>query len=505
MTEKEIREKLASFSIETDLFIDGKYVRDFSDETYTICDPGDKDITVATIRLGSIRSMNAAVRAARQAFDMGDWSRMSIAERSKILLRFAEKIRENAEMLALIETLSIGKLHEECLHHEVARAADNIEYAACAIRAWEDKCFNDERIFLKRKVNIQTIVKREPLGVGGIIIPWNGPILHSTWKLAAPLALGNSCVIKPPAWGALSVLQLGRLANEAGIPLGVLNIVPGERLAGEALVANPLVDRISFTGSSRGGKAVVQANAQVRLAPPSLELGGKNPNIVFADANLDFTVEGVARSCFRSQGQSCVAGSRVLVEKSKCEEFTDMFVRRVRAMRIGHQTDPKVEIGPVITEEHLKHIENFVETGIQEKATLLCGGDRPRYIDECQSGNFYEPTIFSDVTRDMTIWKEEAFGPVVVIMPFTNEREAIKLANDTPFGLSANVWVKDIGKANRVADALDTGMVWINGHFLRDLRAPFGGRKDSGFDSEGGDYSRLFWTKPKMICTTYEQ
>lgn len=504
MTEKEIREKLASYHIETKMFIGGEYISHPSSGTYNIYDPGNANIHVATITLGNASDMAYAVHVAHETFLSGVWSGMSAEKRADILFRFAEGIKKNAEFLATIETLSIGKLYEECLMHEADRAANNIAHAACAIRTQTLRYFEDTKKFIGNPVATKSMVRREPFGVGGIIIPWNGPLLHSTWKFADCIAAGNTCVIKPPAWGALSVIQLGRIAKEAGLPDGVLNIVPGEREVGRALVENPDVARISFTGSHLGGLAVLKSNAEVgRFLSPSFELGGKNPNIVFADADLKYTTEGVARSCFRSQGQSCVAGSRVLVEKSIYEEFGSMLVRRIKGMKIGHQTDPKVEIGPIITKEHLAHIKRLNEIAIQEGGTLLTGGEEADcYRCGHPKGNYFEPTLFAGVTPTMTIWKEEVFGPIIVIVPFSDEKEAITLANDTLNGLSANIWIKDIEKAYRVSDKLDTGMVWINGHFLRDLRAPFGGRKNSGSSSEGGEYSMDLWTEPKMVCTT---
>ena len=324
----------------------------------------------------------------------------------------------------------------------------------------------------------------------------------ATWKIGPCLAAGNTCVVKPTPWALLSILQLGEIANEAGIPEGVLNIVPGGVEAGEALVSHPAVDRISFTGSVGAGKAVNQANAQARLAPVVLELGGKSPSIVFADADLDLALEGVARGIFRSQGQSCVADSRLLLERSIYDDFLKQLVESVGKMKIGEPISPDTQIGPLITKEHLQRVKNFISAGIEAGAKLTLGGKCP--VDPAlKNGNYIEPTIFENVTSEMAIWRKEIFGPVLVVMPFKTEEEAIAKANNSSFGLSSTVWTTDFERALSVAGSIESGMTWINSHFVRDLRSPFGGIKDSGVGSEGGRYSLEFYTKLKMMCLSY--
>ncbi len=487
--------------IKTDPFIDGKRCKAIASATHTSLNPADQE-PIATFALAGAKDMQRAVQAARQAFDSGPWPRMATKERVKILNRFAELIQANATQLGTIEACNVGKLLKECIDHDVARASANIRFFASAVQQQGDETFFNDANFLGKKIKTISVTKRYPIGVAGLIAPWNSPLMLSTWKLGPCLATGNCCVLKPSPWALLSVLQLGELANEAGIPPGVLNIVPGDAEGGKALVTDPLVDRISFTGSVPVGKAIAQANAATRVAPISLELGGKSPTVVFADADLDFAAKGVARGIFRSQGQSCVAGSRLLLQDSVYDAFMQRLLKETESMKIGSQFDPESNIGPLITKQHLEKVEGFIATAIDAGAKLTTGGKRPD-DPKLSQGNFLEPTIFEKVTTEMNIWQEEVFGPVLVVMPFGTTEEAIALANDSRFGLSSSVWTTNLERALAVANAIEAGMVWINSHFVRDLRAPFGGVKESGIGSEGGRYSLEFFTQPKMICLPY--
>ncbi|MBI4197165.1 MAG: aldehyde dehydrogenase [Deltaproteobacteria bacterium] len=486
--------------IQTDHFVGGKRVKAFSQESYTSLNPSNNE-AIATFSVGNAQDIDRAVQSAREAFDKGPWPRLPIKERIKILLKFANIIRRESDFLGTLESQDVGKLKEECIRHDVARAAENIAFFAKQMEEWPEETFTGEGKFLGKPVKTRSDVKRLPVGVAGLIIPWNSPIMLGTWKIGPCIATGNTCILKPPPWTSLSCLQLGELANEAGIPAGVINILPGGPEAGEALVRHPSVNRISFTGSVPGGKVVAKANAETRLAPLSLELGGKSPAVVFADCDLDLTIKGVARGIFRSQGQSCVAGSRLLLEQSIYNDFLERLILFAKKMKIGNPLEPSSEIGPLVSREHLQRVEAYIQTGIQEGARLLTGGKRPN--DPALSrGNFLEPTIFDQVKPTMKIFREEIFGPVLVVLPFRSEEEAVQLANNSEFGLSSSVWTKDERKAMRVAEALEAGMVWINSHFVRDLRVPFGGVKNSGIGSEGGRYSLEFYTQPKMICLT---
>jgi len=484
--------------IKTEHFVAGKRVKAFGSEKYSSLNPFDNS-EVATFALADAKDVDRAVCAAREAFDKGAWASLTTAERIKILNKFADLIAKRADFLGAIESLDVGKLHSECVNHDVARASANIRFFANQMESLKEEVFYNDANFLGKKIKTMSVVRREPIGVAGLISPWNSPLMLATWKIGPCLAAGNTCVVKPSPWALLSVLQLGELANEAGIPEGVLNIIPGAAEGGKALVAHPGVNRVSFTGSVASGKAVQESNAKTRLAPVSLELGGKSPSIVFSDADLDFSAKGVARGIFRSQGQSCVAGSRLLVEESVYSKFMPKLVEQVKAMKIGNQLDPKSEIGPLITGEHLAKVESYVAQGKKEGARITIGGKRPDSA-ELRAGNFFEPTIFEDVSSAMKIWQEEIFGPVLVVMPFKDEAQAIELANSTSFGLSASIWSTNLERALRVANAIESGMVWVNSHFVRDLRAPFGGVKNSGVGSEGGHYSLEFYTQPKMIC-----
>ena len=482
-------------------YIDGLRRPAVGTETYNSCNPSNNEL-LAQLTLSGEEDIARAVASARAAFDCGPWPRFSAAERQKKLSRFADAIEANAAFLGSVESYDVGKLLAECIGHDVARASANIRFFSDLATQWQDDAFSSEAAFLGRKLKTLTIVKRQPVGVAALIVPWNSPLMLATWKIGPCLAAGNTCVVKPSPWASLSILQLGELAAEAGIPNGVLNIVAAGVRGGQALVSHPQVDRVSFTGSVATGRAVHQANAAVRLAPISLELGGKAPCVVFEDAELEFAALGVARGMYRSQGQSCVAGSRLLLQETVYEQFMKALTEVVAKMKIGSQLDSNTEIGPLVTQEHLLRVEDCIAKGKQEGARLVFGGFRPTDA-ALQHGNFLVPTIFDQVQSTMQLWQEETFGPVLSVISFRDEAEAVSLANDTAYGLSSSVWTKDLERALRVSQAIDSGMTWVNSHFLRDLRAPFGGFKNSGIGSEGGKYSLEFYTKPKMICLPY--
>ena len=485
--------------IKTDHFVGGERVKGIQGYPFSYKNPAD-DKPFSEVYLGGRFDIQRAVEAAREAYDHGRWPRLSARERGRILRRMAKLMRERVQYLGTVESLNVGKLLKECVEHEAGRAAENLEFFAGLFARERRERFEKETRFLARNGKIESVVVHEPIGVVGVIIPWNSPLMLGCWNIAPCLAAGNTCVLKPSPWAPLSLLQMGDIANDAGLPPGVLNIVPGDKDAGDALVRDKRIDLISFTGGPDAGRKINIANAETRFMPPILELGGKAPNIVFRDADFDFAIEGVARSVFRSQGQSCVAGSRLILDSSIYVEFLEELTRHVRCLKIGNQLDPATEIGPLITREHRERVEEYIISGINAGARLLAGGNRPR---ELPDGNFLEPAIFDRVSTDMRIWKEEIFGPVLVVSSFQTEEEAVALANDTEFGLSGNIWTMDTEKAMRVAAKLDTAMIWINGHFLRDLRAPFGGRKQSGYGRQGGEWSRQSFTQTKMICSAY--
>lgn len=475
-------------------FINGRYTQAYANEWYPLLNPATNE-PLAEVAIGSPQDIHNAVLSATNAFK--DWSKTSSTKRGKILCQLAAFIRRDEEKLATLECLNVGKTYAQCLG-EIRRAAENIEFFATEALHQTDEVFYGEAEFGGRHVHTESKTKRHPVGVVGQIVPWNSPFVLGTWNIAPALAYGNTVILKPSLWAPLSLLALGELAYEAGIPDGVLNIVPGDVPASEALVRNPLVSRIAFTGSDKVGKLVQIANAETRFAPVSLELGGKGANIVFGDADMEQAVKGVAWSIFRSQGQSCVAGSRALVEQSILTEFTERLLSFVKDIEVGDPMYPNTQFGPVINRTHFDNVMRAIKKGIQQGAHLASGGNN---LDVFPNGNFIMPTVFTEVTRDMDLFQEEIFGPVLAVSRFINEEDAIVLANATRFGLSSNIWTQDITRAMRVADQLKVGMKWVNGHFIRDLHAPFGGTKESGVGRQGAGFSRDFYTEPHMTCT----
>jgi len=486
----------------TDHFVNGKYEKAFSSEQFTALNPATND-PIASFSVGNAADIHRAIAAADRAFYCGPWhKKMSPIERASILKKFAALIRENAKFLGTVEALNVGKLHKACMDHEVHRAAANLEFFADLIHGdvHHDEVLRQRAKFLGQEGMSDSRVYNDPAGVAGIIVPWNSPLMLGTWNVAPALATGNTVVLKPPVWAPLSLLQLGKLANEAGIPPGVLNIVPGDKEAGEILVAHKDVRRISFTGSVEVGKEIQIANAKARFAPILLELGGKAANIVFSDVeDIDHVVAGVANATFRSSGQSCVATSRLLLQGSIYDRFMERLIGFMKIQHIGDHMDPSTDIGPLITHEHSRRVLKYVEIGKSEGALLRLGG---RGITEGTPavGNYFEPTIFEGVTPQMRIFQEEIFGPVLSVTSFRDTDEAIDLANSTKFGLSTNIWSGNSEFAMDVARQIDAGMIWINCHFVRDLRTPFGGVKESGVGHSGGRWSLDFFTEPKMVC-----
>ncbi len=506
-------------AMETNLFINGEYVEPSSGERIPVVNPATNEMLAEVASAGEIDIYKASL-VAHEAFNCGPWPKMKNSERSKILKKMAELIVKEADFLGELECLNVGKLLKDCKGHDIPRGAESFTFFAEKMerlafhwegsevslpkelknRRWVDELFYKETEFLGKKFCIASATVREPAGVCGLIVPWNSPFMLGSWKLGAALAAGNTCVLKPAEWAPLTLLQLGRIANEAGLPQGVLNIVPGlGSVAGASLIKSSVLNRISFTGSVGVGKEIMRVAAN-RLTKISLELGGKAPNIVFPDIDIPTTVEAAARSIFRSQGQSCVAGSRLFLHEDIYEEFLRRLIEKAEAMKIGNPLDPTTELGPVITKTHKKRVEEYVKSGISEGARLLTNGLEGFNDPALQKGNYLRPTIFDNARHDMKIASEEIFGPVLVVFKFRNEEEVLLTANSTRFGLSASIWTNDMERALRVASRLESGMIWINGHFLRDLRAPFGGVKESGYGREGGKYSLEFYTEPKMIC-----
>ena len=432
--------------------------------------------------------VDKAVQAARRAFDQGPWKKMRASERGRMLHRLADLIEQNADQLARLETLDNGK------PLSIAKAVDVTKTIACYryFAGWADKV-QGKTIPIDGDFFCYT--RHEPIGVIGQIIPWNYPLLMQAWKLAPALATGNTIVMKPAEQTPLSALRLGELILEAGFPEGVVNLLPGfGPTAGAAIARHMDVDKVAFTGSTEVGRLIMEAAAKSNLKRISLELGGKSPNIIFADSDIDDAVEGAHLGLFVNQGQSCCAGSRVFVEQTIYDEFVEKSIARARKRRVGDPLDPLTDQGPQVSESQFDRIMGYIESGKREGATLACGGERVG-----DRGYFIQPTVFSDVQDEMKIAREEIFGPVMSIIAFKDMDEVISRANRTTYGLAAGVWTRDIKKAHAVANSVRAGTVWVNCYHVLDTRAPFGGFKQSGMGRELGEYGLQQYTEVKTV------
>ncbi len=485
-------------SIETRLFIDGAFAEAASGRTFATVDPATGD-DIAHVAAAGAADVDRAVGAARRAFDEGPWGRTTPSDRAKTLRKLAALLRENADTLAALESRDAGKPFKETSFRDVPRAADNCDFFASAIEQRVGETFSARRPFLGRDREIQSIVQYEPVGVCALITPWNSPLMQATWKIAPALAAGNTCVLKPSELTPLSTLKLAELCTEAGIPDGVVNVLPGLGAdAGAPLVSHAGVDAVAFTGSEPTGTSINVA-AAATLKKVTLELGGKSANIICDDADLDDAVEGSVLAMFRHSGQVCLAGTRLFVHDAIYDAFVESFTARVRALVVGDPQQLGSDLGPLISPQHRARVESYVASGLADGAEVLLQGARP--TDEAlQKGNYLSPTIFAPSSDDLTIVREEIFGPVLSILRFSGDADAIARANSTRFGLAAYVWTRDVSRALSMANALQAGMVWVNGSFLRDLRQPFGGIKHSGLGREGGRWSLDFFTEPKLVC-----
>ncbi|HWC65874.1 MAG TPA: aldehyde dehydrogenase, partial [Thermoanaerobaculia bacterium] len=447
---------------------------------------------IAEVADSDAADVGAAVAAASKAFP--DWRRTPAEERSRLLMRVADLIEENFEDLAALESRDSGKPISLARRLDVPRAVANFRFFATAILHAETKSHSTGEIALNYTL-------RQPLGVAGLISPWNLPLYLLTWKIAPAVAAGNTCVAKPSELTPLTALRLAELVREAEVPPGVINVVHGRGVgAGRALTSHPDVPLISFTGGTKTG-ADVAAAAGPLFKKVSLELGGKNPNLVFADADLEEAVATSIRSSFWNQGEICLCGSRIFVERSVFDRFLERFVERTKALHVGDPQDPATDVGALVSEAHLRKVAGYVELAKREGGEIVCGGGAPSDLPErVRGGWFLEPTVVVGVPCSGRVMQEEIFGPVVTVTPFDSVEEAVALVNGTRYGLSASVWTRDLGKAHRVAAALDCGTIWVNTWLLRDLRVPFGGMKESGVGREGGFDSLDFFTEAKNVC-----
>jgi aldehyde dehydrogenase (NAD+) len=469
------------------LFIGGKWQDSVSGKTFPTVNPSTGEV-ICQVAEGDKADIDLAVKAARKAFEDGPWPRMNASERGRLLYKLADLIEKNKEELAALESLDNGKPYRDALAADLALTVKCYRYYA----GWADK-IHGKTIPVEGPFFCYT--KHEPTGVVGQIIPWNFPLLMQAWKWGPALATGCTVVLKPAEQTPLTALRVAALAQEAGFPDGVLNVVPGYGpTAGAALTSHADVDKIAFTGEHTTGQIIMEAAAKSNLKRVSLELGGKSPNVVFADADLDAAVEGAYFGLFFNQGQCCCAGSRLFVEEKIHDQFVEKILKKAKSQRVGDPFDPETTQGPQVSQEQCDRIMGYIDAGKREGARLLTGGSRVG-----NRGYFIEPTVFDCVTDEMKIAKEEIFGPVMNILKFKDTQDVIRRGNQTFFGLAAAVWTRDIGKAQRLANSIRAGTVWVNCYDVFDAAAPFGGFKMSGIGRELGEYALSLYTEVKTV------
>jgi aldehyde dehydrogenase (NAD+) len=479
--------KMPRVKAQEPMLINGKWVDSVSGKTFATINPATGE-TICQVAEGDKADVDLAVKAARKAFDGGPWSKMTAAERGRCINRLADLIEQNADELAALESLDNGKPYKDARNIDVPLTVKCYRYYA----GWADK-IHGKTIPVEGPYFCYT--RHEPVGVVGQIIPWNFPLLMQAWKWGPALATGCTIVLKPAEQTPLTALRVGALTQEAGIPDGVINVVPGYGpTAGGAITAHMGVDKVAFTGEYTTGQIIMEAAARSNLKRVTLELGGKSPNVVFADADLDAAVEGAYFGLFFNQGQCCCAGSRLFVEDKVHDQFVEKMLKKATSRKVGDPFAADTDQGPQVSQEQFDRVMGFIDAGKKQGAKMLTGGNRVG-----QKGYFIEPTIFTDVTDEMKIAQDEIFGPVMNILRFKDMDEVVQRGNQTYYGLAAAVWTRDITKAHRLANSLRAGTVWINCYDVFDAAAPFGGFKMSGIGRELGEYALTNYTEVKTV------